>query len=137
VLTWPLEDLGAAGREAVEQRPRRLVRAVLRPEHAHHAQLQRVRLSPQPLHDQVVLGAGQRHLAQLPVAYHGAHPATPTTPAAATTERKSRRPSSPPSPGSAQRSGCGIIPSTLPSRLTSPAMLCCEPVGLAAGRTLP
>src|SRR5262249_21757524 len=42
----------------------------------------------------------------------------------------SRRPSSPPRTPSAKRSGCGIIPSTLPRALVMPAMSAREPLGL-------
>jgi hypothetical protein len=41
-------------------------------------------------------------------------------------------PSVQPSSGSAERSGCGIIPTTLRPGLQMPAMLSREPLGLAA-----
>ena len=47
------------GWEVAQQRPRVLVGAVLAPEGAEHAQLDRVGLSAQPLHDEAVLLLGK------------------------------------------------------------------------------
>src|SRR5262245_3142705 len=47
------------------------------------------------------------------------------------------RPSSFPNISSAHRSGCGIMPSTLPSALRMPAMLSTEPLEFASAVTLP
>jgi len=55
----------------------------------------------------------------------------------AASERKNPSPSVDPSNGSMARSGCGIIPSTLPPALMIPAMLRAEPLGLASGDTSP
>src|SRR5207302_216945 len=110
------------------------VGAMLRPQHAQHPELEIVGLTAQPLDDHVVLGAGQSHLPQLTVADHRPHEATRPR-LAAITDWNRRRPSSPPSSGSAHRSGCGIIPRTLPCLFVTPATLCCEPFGLAAGST--
>jgi len=46
-------------------------------------------------------------------------------------DRKINRPSSLPRTSSVQRSGCGIMPSTLPSALMIPAILSSEPFGFA------
>src|SRR5207245_9933545 len=52
-------------------------------------------------------------------------------------ESRISRPSSLPRRASAQRSGCGIMPKTLPASLTIPPMLSSEPLGLASGVTWP
>ena len=53
------------------------------------------------------------------------------------TERKTKAPSALPRIASVQRSGCGIMPSTLRRALTMPAMLRAEPLGLASGVIVP
>src|SRR4029077_2194125 len=110
---------------------------VFRPEHPEHPELDRIRRPPELLNDDAVLLRRERDLPQ-PAGVHGvqAHE-TSTLSAPPATDRKSLRPSAPPSSGSAQRSGWGIIPSTLPRLLTIPAMLCSEPFGLALGTTRP
>ena len=50
---------------------------------------------------------------------------------APTTDWNTLKPSVHPSSGSAERSGCGIIPTILPPGLEIPAMLPSEPLGLA------
>ena len=55
----------------------------------------------------------------------------------AASERKMSLPSLDPSKSSQARSGCGINPSTLRSRLQMPAMLSRDPLGLAAPVTFP
>ena len=45
---------------------------------------------------------------------------------------KTRRPSVLPKIASTARSGCGIIPKTLPARLQIPAMLFKEPLGFSS-----
>src|SRR5262249_47096406 len=54
-------------------------------------------------------------------------------------DRNRARPSSPPLPSSAStaRSGWGMRPTTLPRALVTPAMFCCEPLGLAAADASP
>jgi len=54
-----------------------------------------------------------------------------------TIDRKITNPSSDPSRASLARSGCGINPITLRSRLQIPAMLASEPFGFAAGSSRP
>src|SRR5579864_3255337 len=56
---------------------------------------------------------------------------------APTIDWKTLSPSVHPSSGSAERSGCGIMPRTLPPELQIPAMLSSEPLGLAAEVTSP
>src|SRR6185312_2482415 len=114
-----------------------LVRAVLGPEHAEHAQLDCVRRPVEGFDDDPVLVLRERHLAQ-PLRIGLAHvqaQETRTLISPSATERNSFRPSEPPRSASAQRSGCGIMPSTLPRLLMMPAMLCREPLGLAPGMT--
>src|SRR5207302_5704972 len=101
------------------------------------AQLDLVRLPAQPLDDVQVLLGRQRDLAQLPpVQGDRAHVAAAAA-AVRVTDRNSSSPSVPPSAASAQRSGCGIMPSTLPRSLTIPATWCSEPLGLAEGSVRP
>src|ERR1700677_1078138 len=50
-----------------------------------------------------------------------------------TIELRITRPSTDPSPASMARSGCGIMPSTLRSRLQIPAIPAIDPFGLASG----
>src|SRR4029078_7335880 len=50
---------------------------------------------------------------------------------------KTNRPSAFPNSSSAERSGCGIMPSTFPSALRMPAILSREPFGLASTVTFP
>src|SRR5262249_12829548 len=56
---------------------------------------------------------------------------------ASTIDLKTTRPSAESSAPSIARSGCGIRPPTLRSRLQIPAMLCIEPLGLPAASSEP
>ena len=68
------------------------------------------------------LGLSVRHrLGALSVDARGCHAAR---------EVKNPRPSAPPSSGSATRSGCGMMPTTLPAAFEMPAMSLAEPFGL-------
>src|SRR3989454_9043359 len=110
---------------------------MLRPENPEHAELDFVRCSFELLDDGPVLIRSERNLAELAFVHRFDTQDTRTFSAFSATERNSFRPSVPPSSASEQRSGCGIMPSTLPRALTMPAMLCSEPFGFAAGTTLP
>src|SRR4029077_537554 len=76
------------------------------------------------LKDKIYLGQSKRP------ADHAVAFAAPTS--ASTIERKITRPSEEPIGFSMARSGCGIRPATLRSRLQMPAMLAIEPLGLPA-----
>ena len=71
VLARPHHHPLALGRQPPQQLARVLVGAVLGPEQAEHRQLDVVRLAPQLLDDQLVLGVGQAELAVLRSVIHG------------------------------------------------------------------
>ena len=126
-----------------------LVAAVLAPERAQHAQFDRRQVAAEVVAGAAVLVAGERELRQRlvidgdgrgigdararlisrAVAGHQPHHSI--------IDRQISRPSSPPSRASLDRSGWGIMPSTLPAALITPAMLAREPLGLASGVTRP
>ena len=71
VLAGPHHHPLALGRQPAQQLARVLVGAVLGPEQAEHRQLDVVRLAPELLDDQLVLGVGQPELAVLaPISPH-------------------------------------------------------------------
>ena len=106
------------------------VGAVLAPHHREHAQFRFVGFPAQPFLNPVKLLRGQPKFQGKIPRLHEDLPA-PAAP------RRIPRPSIPPISGSQQRSGCGIMPSTLPSRLRMPAMFRLEPFGLASAVTRP
>src|SRR5487761_284601 len=105
VLTRALQHIGAAGREAAQQRLGSFVRAVLRPEHTEHPQLDLVWLSLQLFDDDAVLLSCEGNFAQPLLVYLFYLQDTRTRIADSATERNSLRPSVPPSSASEQRSG--------------------------------
>ena len=121
---------GSGGRKFFQLPAGIFVGAVLAPHHRKHAQFRLVGLPAQALLDPVKLLGGQPELEGEIFCLHSDLPA-PAAP------RRIPRPSIPPISGSQQRSGCGIIPRTLPSRLRIPAMFRLEPLGLASGVTRP
>src|SRR5437667_512476 len=137
VLARTLDHGGPCRGQAAQERLRALVRAVLRPEHAEHAELDLVRRSFQLLDDGLVLIRGERDFSKPSLIHRFDTQDTKTFSAFSATDRNSFRPSVPASQASGQPRGCGIMPSTLPRALTMPAMLCSEPFGFAAGTTLP
>jgi hypothetical protein len=66
VLARAHQDAGAAGGEALQQRPGVAVAAVLRPHHPEHAQFGPVGITAEPATDLLVVGLGQALLAQGP-----------------------------------------------------------------------
>src|SRR3981081_1680067 len=110
---------------------------MLRPQNAEHSELDFVRGPLQLLDDDPVLLGSERYFTQLALVKHLRRQEPRTFIALSATERNSLSPSVPPSSASAQRSGCGIMPSTLPRLFTMPAMLCSEARGLDAGVTRP
>src|SRR4029077_9427836 len=137
VLAGSLDHRRAGGRQPAQQRLRALVRTVLRPEHPEHSELDLVGGPLQLLDDDPVLLGGERHLSEASLVHALGRQETRTFIAFAATERNSFSPSVPPSSGSEHRSGCGIMPSTLPRALTMPAMLCVDPLGFALLVTRP
>src|SRR5712692_5142404 len=137
VLTGALQHIGSAGRQPAQQGLRGLVRAVLGPQQPEHPELHRVRRPPEPLDDDAVLLRREGNLPQPALVYRVQTQLTSILNALPATDWKSLSPSALPSSASAQRSGWGIIPSTLPRLLMMPAMLCSEPFGLALGTTRP
>ena len=132
------EDVLALGGKVVKQRAGVLVAAVLAPERADHAQLNLSRRALKQLAGADVFIAAERDLRQrLVVNRRRRVVVRHRQPQRSMIERQIRLPSSPPSSGSEARSGCGIMPSTLPCSLSSPAMSCSEPLGLASLPTAP
>ena len=137
------EDSFALRREVVEERAGVLVAAVLAPERADHAQLDIGRAAVEQLAGAAVLVAAQRDLRQRLVVGLGlarvrvGRRVGHAQPQRSMIERHSRLPSSPPSSGSETRSGWGIMPSTLPAGLITPAMSWAEPLGLASPPSRP
>ena len=139
------QDSFALRGEVVEERAGMLVAAVLAPERADHAQLDLGRAAVEQLAGAVVLVAAQRDLrqrlvvglglARLSVGRRVGH--AQAQPQRSMIERHSRLPSSPPSSGSDTRSGWGMMPSTLPAGLITPAMSWAEPLGLASPPSSP
>src|SRR5437899_1042468 len=111
---------------------RAFVGAVLAPHHAEDAELGVSRLASQQRHDFLVFVPGQLVLGdQLRSDRGGAHTLAASAP---TIERRMTSPSVEPISGSVARSGCGIRPSTLRSRLSTPAMSSSDPLGLSRYR---
>src|SRR5262249_3659225 len=104
---------------------RGLVGAVLAPHRRENPELHEVRLAAQDLEDARILLRGE---VVLPDDFFGDHRAA----SAATADSNIRRPAALPSKASEQRSGCGIRPTTLPSRLATPAIERSAPFGFAA-----
>src|SRR5690606_4932234 len=102
-----------------------------------------VRLAPETTDDEVELffaqaeGRGARPQARLggAVPLHASHAAAPAR--ASSSEPSTTVPSAEPSSASTARSGCGIMPSTLPRSLTMPAMALRLPLTLAAAVVSP
>src|ERR1017187_9059851 len=115
---------------------RALVRAVLAPHHAEDSQLGVSRLAAEDLDDFLILARRELVLGdQVVCDGDGAHGRTSATGravcAAASMDSKTPRPSEEPISGSEARSGCGIMPITLRSRLRMPAISRSEPLGLS------
>src|SRR5262249_44201270 len=125
VLAGPHHDPLALGRQPPQQLARVLVGTVLGPEQAEHRQLDVIRLPPQLLDDELVLGVGQAKFTVL-----GRLDGHAATPAAA---ENILSPSVEPVIGSTACSGWGIRPRTLPASLRTPAMSPTEPLGLWPG----
>src|SRR5262249_48572887 len=145
VLTGALHHPRPGCRQLLQVDAGALVRAMLRPHNREHTEFGEIRLAPQDLDYLLVLvvrqimlrdeifrdGVGGLHHALTKFDFRLAFLS------ASSIDRNINRPSSLPSMSSAHRSGCGIIPRTLPSGLMIPAMLSSEPFGFASGVTLP
>jgi hypothetical protein len=59
IFPWPLQDAGALGRKAAQERRRVLVAAVLGPEKGENGQLEVVRVTAQQTPDAVEFPVGQ------------------------------------------------------------------------------
>ena len=122
---------GRSGRRKLFQLlPGVFVGAVFAPHHGKHAQFGLIGLPAYSLLDPVELSLGQPELQRKLLHLHADLP-MPAAPS------RIPFPSKPPISSSQARSGCGIIPRTLPDRLQIPAMLRLEPFGLASGVTRP
>src|SRR5262249_34577928 len=120
-------------RQGAKQPLRMFVAAVLRPHQREDGQLHVVRLAPEAIADELVLGVGQAELAVPSVGRrpHGAHAATAAE--ARASDSKMRPPSTDPVSGSTACSGCGISPITLPASLVTPAMSRSAPLKFSPG----
>ena len=141
VLARPLQHARAAGREALQQRARVLVAAVLAPHRAEHAQLDQVRLAAQQLQDQRVLARARARRRAVGVVRrvrssthsHGRHPQQCRTPGI---RRRADRRCCP----AAGRGPLGVRHQRrrrCRAALVIPAIRPGEPFGLAAALTLP
>src|SRR5262249_47843512 len=126
-------------RQALEVHFARFVGAVFAPHHGKDAEFGDVRIAAKDFLDSRVLFGGDAVFggdfgSYLNFSQGRCHQAiafaAPTR--ASTMDLKMTRPSAESSAGSMARSGCGIRPATLRSRLQMPAMLCIEPLGLPA-----
>src|SRR3954467_7702375 len=141
ILAWPLQHVRRTRGQGFQKRPRMLVRAMLAPQCTHNAQLGERRRAPEHGNQPLVLDPGESVLGDQRrcndrIAGSGRN----LRHQAATLLRmdsNSRTPSSEPSSELQARSGCGIMPSTLPASLTMPAMFRSEPLGLASALVLP
>src|SRR5437870_603006 len=104
VLTRALHHGWSGGRKTAEQRLRALVRAMLRPTNAEHAELDFVRCSFELPDDCPVLIRSERNLDELAFVHRFHTQDISTFSALSATERNSFRPSVPPSSASEQRS---------------------------------
>ena len=136
VLARPLQDIRTLGGQLTQERLRGLVRAVLAPERAEHAELEVVWIAPDGTHDGAVLVLVQRDFLELGAPGRNRHQ-TATRANAWMAERNTARPSLPPSRSSQARSGCGIMPNTLPRAFAMPAMLLSDPFGFDSAVTRP
>src|SRR5439155_14554677 len=111
------------------------VRTVLRPHDGEHGKLRVIRLAPELLGDQFVLVVGEP---KRPVEWFGlhAHAGTPWR-AAVRSHWNTWWPPVGPRSGSTACSGWGIIPTTFPRSLRTPAMACALPFGLNCSSRVP
>ena len=134
ILARPLDDALTSRREGAQPFLRALVGTVLVPHRREDAKLGEGRFSPDQGEDLVVFF---RLEAMFGDQFGGNLYGIGNHAAASSRLSNSGRPSVPPSSGSIRSSGWGIMPSTLPASLRMPAILLSEPLGLAAGVTLP
>ena len=134
VLAGAVDDPRLGGGELGKPPFRGLVGAVLAPHDREDTELGVVGRAPHDVENAPVLLAAE---AVLGGQIEGAGGDRRAHDSAATKPSNTIRPSPPPSAGSARRSGCGIIPSTVLWRLKMPAMFSAEPLGLAAASGSP
>src|SRR5262245_7041744 len=102
VLTRTLQHLRSFGGQRLQVHARALVAAVLGPHHRKNPELRQVRLSPEELHDLIVL------LGLEAVSFDRGGIDAHAVANAFTMDSRMTRPSTQPSAVSAARSGCGI-----------------------------
>ena len=144
ILARPLHHQLAARGQALQVHLARFVGAMLAPHHREDTQLRDVRLAPQDLlHPRVffcgkpVLGRDFRRDSYFRRCRGHQAVAFAAVASDSTSDWKITKPSAEPSADSTARSGCGIRPATLRSRLQMPAMLWSEPLGLPAASFAP
>src|SRR5262245_45312855 len=116
ILAWSLQHLRPVSRQRPQMHTRAFVAAVLRPHHRENAQFRQIRLTTEKLHDALVFIALQA------VAFDGGGINAHAVANAFTIDSRITRPSTQPNAGSAARSGCGIMPTTLRRKLQTPAI---------------
>ena len=130
IFARPLHHVLARRRQLFQMDARTLIGAVLAPHNAENAQFGVGRLAAEKSHDLVVLRDGELMLRdQLGCDFHES---TGTAVGIdASIDSKTPIPSVEPINGSQARSGCGIMPITLRSRLRIPAIERAEPFGFS------
>src|SRR5205085_87994 len=118
----PHHQVFALRRQRAQELLRMLVGAVLGPHEGEDGQLEVVRLSADPLADQLVLAVCEAQLAVACLGGLGGHAAIPAACAACAADAKSSPPSVEPVSGSTACSACGISPTTFRASLHTPAM---------------
>src|SRR5260370_1308053 len=139
VFARPLHHQLTARGQPLQMHFARFVRAVLAPHHGENAKLGNVGIAAENFLNARVLFGGHavfRGDFRGDFNFRGCRSHQAVAFAAetsdSTSDRKITRPSAEPSANSTARSGCGIRPATLRSRLQMPAMLWSEPLGLPA-----
>src|SRR5262249_18790453 len=144
VFSRTLDDKFSARGQTFEVNLARFVGAVLTPHHGKNAKFRDIRIAPENFLDARVLFRGDAVFRsdfrsdfdfRCGSCHYAVAFAVPTR--ASTMDLKMTRPSEESSADSMARSGCGIRPATLRSRLQMPAMLCIEPLGLPAASLQP
>ena len=136
VLPRPLEHPGALRGKFFEVNAAAFVGAVLVPHGGECAEFGGVGAAPQDFGDFLPF-ARRKPVVERRLQGGGGVRRPHDAAAVRAAEANTRSPSSPPSRGSQQRSGCGMRPTTFPSRLQTPAMFATDPLGFASARARP
>ena len=130
VLPGALHHQFAARGQLLEMNARTLIRAVLAPHHGEDAEFGVSGLAAQDIDHLLILAGRELMLGDDFGGEGGAHAITADA-ARCSMDWKTTSPSVEPISGSVARSGWGIMPITLRSRLSTPAILRSEPLALS------